>query len=70
MISVRSRHGPVLPLAPGTDRSTIRLDSDMVNWFRSKVNERGGGNYQTMINEALRSYRQRHDDLLEEPGAG
>ncbi len=60
------RHGPVEPSSPGKTRITIRLDSDMVDWFRDRVNQRGGGNYQTMINEALRSYSQRQDDLLEE----
>ena len=60
------RRGPVVPLAPGKTRITIRLDSDIVNWFRDQVNQKGGGNYQTMINEALRSYRQRQDELLEE----
>ena len=60
------RRGPIGRLSPGKTRITIRLDSDMVNWFRDQVNQKGGGNYQTMINEALRSYMQRQDDLLEE----
>ncbi len=60
------RRGPIVRLSPGKTRITIRLDSDMVNWFRDQVNQKGGGNYQTMINEALRSYMQRQDDLLEE----
>jgi uncharacterized protein (DUF4415 family) len=60
------RRGPVVILSPGKTRSTIRLDSDMVNWFRDQLNQKGGGNYQTSSNEALRSYRQRQDDLLEE----
>jgi hypothetical protein len=30
------------------------------------VNERGHGNYRTMINEALRAYIQHHDKPLEE----
>lgn len=56
---------PVEPLQPGMTWITIRLDSDMVNWFRDKVNEKSGGNYQTMINEALRFYIQRQGNLLE-----
>jgi uncharacterized protein (DUF4415 family) len=62
----QSRRGPVAPPAPGKTRITIRLDNDIVDWFREQVNQKGGGNYQTMINEALRSYIQRQDDLLEE----
>jgi uncharacterized protein (DUF4415 family) len=30
------------------ERITIRLDSDIIEWFRGRV--RGGGNYQTLIN--------------------
>ena len=62
----QGKRGPVAPLAPGKTRITIRLDSDIVAWFRDEVNEKGGGNYQTMINDALRSYIGRQDDLLAE----
>lgn len=27
-----------------------------VDWFREQVNHAGGGNYQTMLNNALREY--------------
>lgn len=41
--------------APGDKtRITIRLDSDIVDWFRRQVEDAGGGNYQTLINAALR----------------
>lgn len=62
----RGKRGPEVPAPPGKTRITIRLDADVVEWFREKVNERGGGNYQTMINEALRAYIQHQDKLLEE----
>ncbi len=62
----QGKRGPVAPLLPGKTRITIRLDSEIINWFRDQVNQKGGGNYQTMINDALRSYIQRQDDLLEE----
>ena len=42
-------------------RTTIRLDRDIVDWFRSKVEEQGGGNYQSMLNAALRTYIERHE---------
>ena len=45
---------------------TIRLDTDVLNWFRNQVHEAGGGNYQTLINEALRQYIQVQDAALEE----
>jgi uncharacterized protein (DUF4415 family) len=39
------------------ERITIRLDPDIIAWFRGRV--RGGGNYQTLINEALREHIER-----------
>ena len=47
-------------------RITIRLDRDIIDWFRSKVEEQGGGNYQTMLNDALRTYMERQEKPLEE----
>jgi uncharacterized protein (DUF4415 family) len=48
--------GPVVPPAPGKTRITIRVDNDVLDWFRAKVHAQGGGNYQTLINQALRAY--------------
>jgi uncharacterized protein (DUF4415 family) len=62
----RGQHGPVAPDQPGKTRITIRIDTEILNWFRDLVNERGAGNYQTMINEALRAYIYHHDKPLEE----
>lgn len=39
------------------ERITIRLDPDIIEWFRGRV--QGGGNYQTLINEALREHVER-----------
>ena len=52
----KGQRGPVLPLPPGKERITIRLDADILDWFRAQVSAEGGGNYQTMINQALRAY--------------
>jgi hypothetical protein len=40
--------------------------TDILNWFRKKVHEQGGGNYQTLINEALREYKRLKENNLEE----
>jgi uncharacterized protein (DUF4415 family) len=37
-------------------RITIRLDNEVIDWFRTQVNDAGGGNYQSLINEALKGY--------------
>ena len=62
----QGKRGPIAPAPPGKVRITIRIDADILNWFREEVNERGGGNYQTMMNDALRSYIQHQDKTLEE----
>jgi len=47
--------GAVLTAPPGKTRVTIRLDDDILDWFRQQVDDAGGGNYQTLINQALRT---------------
>jgi len=61
----KGRRGPVLKVPPGKTRVTIRLDDDILEWFRQQVDDSGGGNYQTLINEALRSFVQREQESLE-----
>jgi uncharacterized protein (DUF4415 family) len=48
-----AKRGPVVPASPGKTRVTIRLDNSILEWFRKEVDEAGGGNYQTLINDAL-----------------
>lgn len=62
----KGKRGAVLPPSGKKVRITIRLDRDIVDWFRSKVEEQGGGNYQSMINDALRTYMGRQEQPLEE----
>ena len=52
----KAKRGPVVEVPEGKTRITIRIDSDTLNWFREQVHKRGGGNYQTLLNEALREY--------------
>jgi uncharacterized protein (DUF4415 family) len=58
------RRGPVEPTPQGKTRVTIRLDDDVLDWFRAQVHRAGGGNYQTLINRALREHMQ--SEKLEE----
>jgi uncharacterized protein (DUF4415 family) len=57
--------GPVVPPDPGKTRITIRLDNDVLDWFRAKVHAQGGGNYQTLINRALRAYIVQESGITE-----
>ncbi|CAG1000471.1 hypothetical protein GPROT1_03832 [Gammaproteobacteria bacterium] len=52
----KAKRGALVPASPGKTRITIRLDNELIDWFRSRVNEAGGGNYQTLINDALKAY--------------
>jgi len=52
----KGKRGPVLPVEPGKERITIRLDKDILEYFRNQVERAGGGNYQTLINNALRAF--------------
>jgi len=62
----KGKRGAIDPLPPGKERITIRLDSEVLDWFRQQVNDQGGGNYQTMINQVLRDYILSHQAPLEE----
>ncbi len=52
----KAKRGAVIPAVPGKTRITIRLDNELIEWFRARVNDAGGGNYQSLINDALRAY--------------
>lgn len=60
------RQGTVIAPSPNKTRITIRLDTDIINWFRERVNSAGGGNYQTLINEVLRQHISAREGVLEE----
>ena len=62
----KGKRGSVLPASGKKVRITIRLDRDIVDWFRSKVEEQGGGNYQSMLNDALRKYMAQQEQPLED----
>ena len=51
---------------PNKVRITIRLDADIVEYFKEQVHKAGGGNYQTMINNALRHYLEKKQDPMNE----
>jgi len=59
------KRGSVVPPDPNKVRITIRLDADIVNHFKTQVNNVGGGNYQTLINDALREHIQMQNKSLE-----
>ena len=60
------KRGAVLSVPPGKTRITIRLDNDILEWFRTRAHLAGGGNYQTMINAALKEYMAQDLEELED----
>ena len=62
----RARRGALDPVPAGKKRITIRLDEDVLDWFHDQVDNAGGGNYQSMINAALREHIQREHEPLED----
>lgn len=61
----KAKRGSVVAVQKGKTRITIRLDDDIVAWFKRRVHEAGGGNYQSLINAALREHVRRTDEPLE-----
>ena len=62
----KGKRGPVIKTPPGKTRITIRIDDDVLAWFRQRVHDAGGGNYQTLLNHALREYIASQDESLED----
>jgi uncharacterized protein (DUF4415 family) len=61
----KGKRGAVRPAPKGKTRITIRVDDDILEWFRSEVDAAGGGNYQTLINSALREYITHQQEPIE-----
>lgn len=59
------KRGAVVPTEKGKTRITIRLDNEVLDWFRDQVNKAGGGNYQTLMNAALREYVKHQIEPIE-----
>ena len=62
----KGKRGPVVPTPPGKTRITIRLDDEVIEWFKRKVEAAGGGNYQSLINQALRDHIENEREPLED----
>ncbi len=49
----RAKRGPVVKPEPGKTKISIRVDNTVLAYFRTLVERAGGGNYQSLINDAL-----------------
>jgi uncharacterized protein (DUF4415 family) len=59
------KRGPVVRAVSGKTRITIRVDNEILAWFREQVHRAGGGNYQTLINDALRGHMRVEQEPIE-----
>jgi uncharacterized protein (DUF4415 family) len=62
----KGKRGAIVKADPNKIRITIRLDGDLIEYFKKQVHDAGGGNYQTLLNEALRKYIQSETESLED----
>ncbi len=62
----RGKRGAVVKADPNKIRITIRLDGDIIEYFKKQVHDAGGGNYQTLLNDALRNHIQSKTEPLED----
>ena len=60
----KGKRGPVVTPDPNKHRITIRLDANIIEHFKKIVLDAGGGNYQSLINDALREHIQTQDKAL------
>jgi uncharacterized protein (DUF4415 family) len=54
----KARRGAVVPAKPGKTKISIRIDNAVIDYFRGQVERAGGGNYQTLMNDALLGFVQ------------
>lgn len=50
------KRGAVVPITSNQIKVNIVLEKEIVDWLRAKVHQQGGGDYDDLINEALREY--------------
>jgi len=55
----RAKRGAVVKPELGKTKISIRLDNAVITYFHRLVDDAGGGNYQTLINDALLEHIRR-----------
>ncbi len=61
----KGKRGAVVK-SPNKVRTSIRFDPRVLEWFKNKVKNQGGGNYQSLMNQVLLEYVMRDGESLEE----
>ena len=61
----QGERGAAVRVPRGKTRITIRIDDDVLAWFRGAAHDQGGASYQTLINAALREHVAADEGHLE-----
>lgn len=61
----KAKRGSTVAAPKEKTRITIRIDDDLLAWFKQQMNSAGGGNYQSLINTALREHMRHKVEPLE-----
>ena len=61
----KAKRGAIDPTPAGKTKVTLRLDDEILQWFRNQVHNAGGGNYEVLINNVLQIYIAQQQEPLE-----
>ncbi|MDJ0601079.1 MAG: BrnA antitoxin family protein [Crocosphaera sp.] len=64
----QGKRGAVQPIHNHQTKLTILIDNDLLEWFGEQVDQSEGGDYLTLINDALREYveKRKHQEKEKE----
>ncbi len=62
----RAKRGAIDPLPRGKSEIKFAVDDDVLDWFRAQTHTTNGGNYQALMNHALREYVSKHGENFED----
>jgi uncharacterized protein (DUF4415 family) len=60
------KRGALIPAPAGKTRISIFLDDDLLDWLADQMDAAGGGDYQLLINDAVRERMRRCQEPLED----
>jgi uncharacterized protein (DUF4415 family) len=61
----KAKRGAIRKSPKSSTLTTLRIDNDILDWFRQRVHQQGGGDYEALMNDVLRQYIQNQDSTLE-----
>lgn len=61
----QGKRGAVTSIPSHQTKLTILIDNDLLEWFGQQIDEQEGGDYLSLINEALRTYVEQKQKKLE-----